>query len=70
MVAYLWARTVRCAACRTEVPLLKTRWLCKKGPKRVRLAMTPRADRSGVEFDVETDVPEGPDAAARRREHD
>ena len=69
VVAYLWARTVRCAACRAEVPLLKTRWLCKKGPKRVRLAMTPRADRSGVEFDVETDVPEGPGAAARRREH-
>ena len=70
VVAYLWARTVRCAACRAEVPLLKTRWLCKKGPKRVRLAMTRRADRSGVEFDVETDVPEGMGAAARRREHD
>ena len=70
VVAYLWARTVRCAACRAEVPLLKTRWLCKKGPKRVRLAMAPRGDRSGVEFDVERDVPEGPGNAARRREHD
>lgn len=29
-VAYLWARTVRCGGCRAEIPLLKTRWLCKK----------------------------------------
>jgi len=28
-VAYLWARTVTCKACRATVPLLKTRWLCK-----------------------------------------
>ena len=28
-VAYLWARTVACKNCRAEVPLLKTRWLCK-----------------------------------------
>src|SRR5690606_36264261 len=28
-VAYLWARTVRCNACRATVPLLKTRWLTK-----------------------------------------
>ena len=29
-VAYLWARTVRCGGCRAEIPLLKTRWLCRK----------------------------------------
>ena len=29
-VAYLWARTVACKQCRAELPLLKTRWLCKK----------------------------------------
>ncbi len=29
-VAYLWARTVTCKNCRTTIPLLKTRWLCKK----------------------------------------
>ncbi|MCY3761921.1 MAG: DUF1156 domain-containing protein, partial [Gemmatimonadetes bacterium] len=28
-VAYLWARTVACKQCRAELPLLKTRWLCK-----------------------------------------
>ena len=70
VVAYLWARRVRCAACRAEVPLLKTRWLCKKGAKRVLLTMTPRDDGSGVEFGVEQNVPEGTGNAARRREHD
>jgi putative DNA methylase len=32
-VAYLWARTVTCKNCRATIPLLKTRWLCKKGPR-------------------------------------
>src|SRR5437867_39370 len=40
-VAYLWARTVKCKNCRATVPLLKTRWLCKKDKKRVLLALTP-----------------------------
>ena len=57
-VAYLWARTAQCGNCRAEIPLLKTRWLCKRGDKRVLLTMTPRPDRSGVEFGVETDVPD------------
>ena len=38
-VAYLWARTVTCKQCRATLPLLKTRWLCKKDRKRVLLAM-------------------------------
>jgi len=38
-VAYLWARTVTCKNCRATVPLLKTRWLCKKTGKRVLLTM-------------------------------
>lgn len=69
-VAYLWARTIRCANCRAEMPLLKTRWLCKKPGKRVLLSMTPREDGSGVDFDLLHDVPEGDGNAARRREHD
>ena len=69
-VAYLWARTVRCANCRAELPLLKTRWLCKKPGKRVLLQMTTRADGSGVEFALDHGVPEGEGNAARRREHD
>lgn len=69
-VAYLWARTIRCANCRAEVPLLKTRWLCKKPGKRVLLSMASRQDGSGVDFDLVHDVPEAEGNAARRREHD
>ena len=60
-VAYLWARTAECGDCRAEIPLLKTRWLCKRGEKRVLLAMTPREDRSGVGFELEWDAPKGGD---------
>ena len=67
-VAYLWARTARCANCRAELPLLKTRWLCKKARKRVLLTMTPRADGSGVAFAIQREVPEG--SAGEKRGHD
>ena len=67
-VAYLWAQTTRCAACRSEVPLLKTRWLCKKGDKRVRL--TIKSDEDGLAFGIERDVPASDGAVAQKREHD
>ena len=44
VVAYLWARTVMCGDCRGTVPLLKTRWLCRKDKKRVWLGKNKRAD--------------------------
>jgi adenine-specific DNA methylase len=69
-VAYLWARAVRCKGCRATIPLLKTRWLAKKDDKRVLLKMSPNAERTGVIFDVETDVPIVGGNAAQRREHD
>ena len=69
-VAYLWARTVRCKGCRATVPLLKTRWLCKKDNKRVLLAMTPNTDRTGVIFGVEAGVPQARGNTAQRRERD
>ncbi|HEH9455065.1 TPA: DUF1156 domain-containing protein [Pseudomonas aeruginosa] len=69
-VAYLWARTVTCKACRAEVPLLKTRWLAKKENKRVVLTMRPRADRSGVEFGIDADAKAQGGNAAQRREYD
>ena len=69
-VAYLWARTVRCKGCRATLPLLKTKWLAKKDNKRVLLTVTPNADRTGVVFDIETDVPQVGGNAAQRREHD
>ncbi len=69
-VAYLWARTVRCKHCRATVPLLKTRWLCKKEGKRVRLAMTPSAGGDGVDFAVESDVPMPNGSASARKAAD
>ena len=69
-IAYLWARTVRCKGCRATIPLLKTRWLAKKGGKRVVLTMTPNAERSGIVFGIEADVPQGEANAARQRERD
>jgi adenine-specific DNA methylase len=69
-VAYLWARTVTCKNCRATVPLLKTRWLCKKDNKRVLLTMEPTADRISVSFGVQMEVPVVGSNAAQRREHD
>ena len=69
-VAYLWARTVQCKNCRATLPLLKTRWLCKKPGKRVLLTMTPNTDKIGVNFDIENDVPARGGNAAQRREND
>ena len=65
-VAYLWARTVRCGGCRAEIPLLKTRWLCRRTKKRIRLTVEPRTDGSGVDFGIEHEVPEGGATPPRR----
>ncbi len=71
-VAYLWARTVKCKNCRATIPLLKTKWLCRKDNKRVLLRVEPNADRTGPVFSILS----GNDAAtqggngAQRREHD
>ena len=71
-VAYLWARTVKCKNCRATIPLLKTKWLCKKDNKRVLLKVEPNADKTGPVFSILS----GEDAAtqggngAQRREYD
>ena len=70
-VAYLWARTVPCKNCRAELPLLKTRWLCKKEKKRILLQMTPNPETRRMDFDIQINVPEGMGASKEmRREHD
>ena len=69
-VAYLWARTVTCKQCRGELPLLKTRWLCRKDRKRVLLTMEPKTDQTGVVFGVQSEVPQDSGNGAQRREHD
>ncbi len=69
-VVYLHARTVTCKQCRATLPLLKTRWLCKKDRKRVLLTVESDASQAGVVFGVQTDVPQSGGNAAQRREHD
>ncbi len=70
-VAYLWARTVSCKNCRATVPLLKTRWLCKKDNKRVVLTMEPNAGKTGVVFGVQHDAPSlAKGNSAQKREYD
>ncbi|HNK03143.1 MAG TPA: DUF1156 domain-containing protein [Accumulibacter sp.] len=69
-VAYLWARTVSCKACRATVPLLKTRWLAKKDNKRVVLAMEPNPDRTGVVFSIDGQAEAQGGTSAQRREYD
>ena len=69
-VAYLHARTVACKQCRDMLPLLKTRWLCKKDRKRVLLTLEHDTAQTSVAFGVQTDVPQSGGNAAQRREHD
>lgn len=77
-VAYLWARTVTCKNCRATLPLLKTRWLCKKEKKRILLTMDVIEDPVGqttepvkrVVFGIQKDVPNRVGNAAQNREHD
>ncbi len=57
-IAYLWARTVRCESpnCGTEIPLLRSLWLCKKKAVcgqalRIR-AVRPKGQPPRVEFEI------------------
>ena len=70
-VAYLWARTVTCKHCRATLPLLKTRWLCKKDDqKRVLLTIESKPNQQGLVFGLQNEVPSIGGNAAQRREHD
>ncbi len=71
-VAYLWARTVKCKNCRATIPLLKTKWLCKKDNKRVLLKVEPNADRSAPVFSILSGKDAAPQGGngAQRREYD
>lgn len=69
-VAYLWARTVRCKDCGATIPLLKTRWLCKKEKKRVLLTMDTLGRGKGVRFGIDENVPSRGGNAGQKREHD
>src|SRR3989441_13282227 len=70
-VAYLWARTVTCKNRRATVPPLKTRGLCKNDRKRSLITMEPNADKTGVIFGVQQEVPKlSKGNTAQKREYD
>jgi len=66
-VAYLWARTVTCKNCRGEVPLLKTRWLCRKPRKKVVLELQAQPGEPRVSFGVRRLSDSEPDADVETR---
>jgi putative DNA methylase len=71
-VAYLWARTVKCKNCRATIPLLKTKWRCKKDNKRILLKVEPNPDKTGPVFSIlngEDSASQGGNGA-QRREYD
>jgi putative DNA methylase len=53
-IAYLWARTVRCEGpgCGAEVPLLRSLWLAKKGPRSKALRLVPNRKTARVDLEV------------------
>ena len=69
-VAYLWTKTVKCKNCRAAVPLLKTKWLCKKDNKRVLLTMEPKPDGSGLVFGVKANIEVLGSNPSEQRAHD
>ncbi len=69
-IAYLWARTVVCRNCRTSIPLLKTRWLCKTRDNSRRVLLALEVEGKAVKFSVQSDVPLPRSAGAQKREHD
>ncbi len=72
VVACLWARTAECGGCRAEMPLLKTRWLCKRSDpvKRILLTMTADAETRRIAFGIDGDVPPARGSVAQKRAHD
>jgi putative DNA methylase len=69
-VAYLWARTVKCKNCRATIPLLKTRWLCKRDDKRLVLTMEPNAEKTEVVFGIQQNVPQVGGNSAQKKAYD
>jgi putative DNA methylase len=71
-VAYLWARTVKCKNCRAIMPLLKTKWLCKKDDKRILLRVESNSEKSGPIFSILSGESAGTQGGngAQRREYD
>jgi adenine-specific DNA methylase len=54
VIAYLWARTIKCEGpgCGAEVPLIRSLWLAKKRSRSVALRLKPNKDAKLVEFEI------------------
>ena len=74
-IAYLWARTVRCEApnCGAEIPLMRSRWLCRKPNRRWALktdvlrddGVPPRVEFEIFQPESDREVADGTVARAR-----
>ncbi len=53
-IAYLWARTIQCEGpgCGTEIPLMRSLWLAKKGSRSVALKIIPRRPAQRIDFQI------------------
>lgn len=63
-IAYLWARTITCDTCGTEIPLVRSFWLVKKGKRRfaIRYSISGHSPAKKIEFHIfepkqESEVP-------------
>lgn len=53
-IAYMWARTIQCEGptCGTEVPLMRSLWLAKKGKRSVAFKVIPLPNEKRVDFEI------------------
>ncbi len=56
-IAYLWARTIKCEGpnCGTEVPLIRSMWLSRKGKNKVAMKLIPNTEKKCVDFKIVDD---------------
>mgnify|MGYP000846395345 CR=1 FL=1 len=53
-IAYLWARTITCEGpgCGTEIPMIRSLWMAKKGKRSVALKIIPDREKKRIEFQI------------------
>lgn len=68
VIAWLWARTVKCPnpACGATMPLVRSFWLSKKKGKKAWVEPIVKKDRSGIEFSVHAGEGEAPEGSVKR----
>jgi adenine-specific DNA methylase len=53
-IAYLWARTIKCegVGCGLELPLLRSPWIMRKGPRSIAFQLGASKDRQSIEVTI------------------